>query len=677
MQSKFARLTGLVVLFILSTGYLNAQRDPMRFGRINQEDLEMTRFEADTSAKAVILGDYGVVEIRYHASDGFQYHFTRHQRIKILHRDAFDLGDFNISLHSSRGQSERLSNLKANVFNMENGRMQRTSFSRRDAFEEEVSEYLKYVNFALPNIKEGSVIEVEYTIVSPFLFTLPTWFFQYVHPTVFSEFRIYAPEYFYYKPLMQGFLTLNQHSTTSRSRNFDVEWEEELAMGRRRKHKMRVDYQENFHLFRIENAPAFTLEPHMNAPINYVSKIEHELVHFRWPYGPMRDFSSTWEQLTTRLLESESFGRLLNRSGFLSEEAKQIASTYQEPHERMVAAFELVQSHMNWNQRNGIYAGRSLRRAWNDQQGNVADINLALVLLLRELDIQADPVILSTRAHGIINPAQIMLDKFNYVVAIASIDGENYLLDATNKHNPWYLLPERCLNGQGRLIVAGRGRWVNLEAVADNITHTRSHIIISPCGGIEVNMEREKARYDRARMEARYRSYNKVEDFMDAFEASNQGADLKDFQLANQGDWSQPLVSTYHFEIPSLDGTPSDVLYVQPLLNDAYTSNPFRLETRQFPVDFVFPFKRTYEITIQVPEGYTIDEMPRNSRFSLARRAGSYNCTYARTDDGNVTVTIEMDIRKALFLADEYQDLRNFFARIVEEQARTVVLKKL
>jgi hypothetical protein len=34
-----------------------------------------------------------------------------------------------------------------------------------------------------------------------------------------------------------------------------------------------------------------------------------------------------------------------------------------------------------------------------------------------------------------------------------------------------------------------------------------------------------------------------------------------------------------------------------------------------------------------------------------------------------------MDINKPLFLPEEYRELRNFYAKIVEEEARSIVLK--
>ncbi len=651
MKFNVFSLAGLTAILCLLATTVYSQRAPMRFGRIDRTELNMPYYEADSTAKAVVLGDYGMVEMRWSNDRGFYYSYTRHLRVKIFHQDATDLADFRIYLHSGSSGRERLSTLRGNIHTPENGRMVRTRFRRSDSYTEDVNDYLRSVNFTLPNVREGSVFEIQYTIDSPFLFTLPIWAFQSEYPTVFSEFRTLIPDYFIYRPLMQGYLSLSEHDSNIRS--------DDVVFTR----------------YRVNDAPAFQREPFMNALINYVSKIELELAAFTPRYGRQLDFSTTWPQLTKTLLESSSFGRQIERSGFLTEEAEAIKAAHDNDQDRMIAAFELIQGEMTWNNSNSIYARRTLRRAWNDKEGNAADINLMLIALLREMDINADPVILSTRSNGMINPAQIMLNKFNYVIAHARIDGEIYLMDATQKHVPYYLLPERALNDRGRLICERRGDWVNLEAFNENLIHVKSNIQLKACGSVHTTLEKEKTNYYRLSLESRFRTFDREEDFMDNFERSNEGVDLIDFELLNNNDWNNQLISKYEYEIPEIDPAPRDLLYINPLMTDRIETNPFRLEAREYPVDFIYPQKRIYEITIQIPEGYEVDEMPRNTRFSIPRRGGSYAASYTRLECGNILVNIEWEIAKAMFLPNEYQGLREFYSRMVEEQSRNIVLR--
>ena len=653
-----------IILFLaVSVVSVNAQRDPFRYDKIDDEYIEMTRYENDTTAKAVILGDYGVVEIRLGRS-GFESHFMRRMRVKILDQEAADIANYSLPLYSGGTSRERLANLKAVIYTPENGKVTRTKFKRSDTYEEEISDNLKYVNFTLPNVKEGTVYDLEYTIVSPYLSTLQTWYFQDYYPTVLSEFRLYIPEYFYYKPMMGGYLALDERINDSHVKRIRVE-------------SSNISYTENITILRVNNAPGFKTEPFMNSPINYLSKIEHEIVTFRAGFGRSTDYSSTWPKLSKQLMESNSFGKMLNRSNFLSDEVSKIMETHSEPADRMVAAFSLIQQEMTWNNRNGIYATQNLRKVWDDKQGNAADINLLLVVLLRELEIDAEPVILSTRSHGIVNPTQIMLSSFNYTIAWAKVGDDEFVMDATEKHTPFYLLPTRCINGEGRLISETRGRWVSLEAYADNTVHTISNVTVKPCGSIHAEMFRHKDNYMRLALDRAYRNFDREEDFLDDFESDYPGMELIDFEIQNRDDWSEPLITRYEYEIPEIDTSPKDLLYVNAMGIDKMESNPFLSEERLFPVDFTYPEKKTYEININIPEGYAVEELPRNVRINMPGRGGRFVCNYSVNDDNTIQVNVEYELSKALYTSDEYQRVKNFFSRMVEEQARLIVLKKI
>jgi hypothetical protein len=294
---------------------------------------------------------------------------------------------------------------------------------------------------------------------------------------------------------------------------------------------------------------------------------------------------------------------------------------------------------------------------------------------LRELDIEAQPVVLSTRNNGIINQSQIMLEKFNYVIAMAQIDNQTILMDATQKNYPYFMLPQRCLNNQGRIITATGGGWINLDTGKDNVIHTEARITLEPSGALMANMMKKYTRYERTDFDDHYRSFTNEEEFLDRFEARRPGAEIDNFSLENRDDWSLPLIASFTMQYASTDNTTKKLLYVNPLLGERMTVNPFTREERLFPVDFIYPHKRSFSITIEVPQGYTIEEIPRNARIIMPRNAATYNSLYSRNDNGDIVVTVEMDINKPLFLPEEYRELRNFYAKIVEEEARSIVLK--
>jgi hypothetical protein len=103
--------------------------------------------------------------------------------------------------------------------------------------------------------------------------------------------------------------------------------------------------------------------------------------------------------------------------------------------------------------------------------------------------------------------------------------------------------------------------------------------------------------------------------------------------------------------------------------------NIFKHEKREYPVDFGSPKDETYMSKIVIPDGYTIDELPKPKAMALPGNAAKY--TYNVTQTGNVLNVISMlQINKSLFLQDEYPHLREFYNQVVAKQAEQIVLKR-
>src|SRR5690606_40821111 len=83
------------VLLIVSPIWLFAQKDPMKFGKISQEEVDLQYFEKDSSAVAVVLADYGHAYINLSIG---KLIFERHTRIKILKKERSE--EHTSELHS-------------------------------------------------------------------------------------------------------------------------------------------------------------------------------------------------------------------------------------------------------------------------------------------------------------------------------------------------------------------------------------------------------------------------------------------------------------------------------------------------------------------------------------------------------------------------------------------------
>jgi len=658
----------LISLCFYATSF--GQKDPMRFGKISTDDLKMESYANDPEADAVILGDFGTTTFEWSDREGFQSNFTRHLRIKVFKREAYKYGDFKIKLFGNKESGDKLIRVKASSYYLENGKVIENSLSKKDIFVEVIHPRLHSENFSVPGLREGCVFEVEYTVVSNFIFDLQGWQFQYDIPAIFSEYRTYIPEYFIYKQLAKGFLKL-QTDKNSNTRTYTIG---QTSGGGRIDNKT-INYREDYSQYRIDNVVAFRSEPFMNDAINYYSQIEFELAAVNWPSGKVKDFSSDWDKVNKELLDASDFGDELKHGNVVKDQSELLNTQYSDPKERMLAAYELIRKTITWNNRNSIYVTSSLKKAIAEGKGNSAEVNMALVLLLRECGIQADPVILSTRKNGLVFPTQIMISKFNYVIARAKVGEETFLLDATQTDYPYFLLPEKCINGEGRIISETNAGWVQLDEPPVSETKELTQIMLKPNGNMDASITRQLTNHAAADLFNHIKSFVSQEEYLDKLESGKNGMSITKFTVKNDTNWSKPFEYYYLATIINNDEQAKEMITLDPLIFEKQESNPFRLEDRQFPVDFIYPRKSTQIIRIVLPEGYVVDQMPENIAVALPDNAGFFR--YRTIHSGQqIQLSVEVFINKAFFPYAEYADLKAFYSMMVQKQAESIIIKK-
>ena len=197
MNSKLFNFQTLLVLLttvILTTSYTIAQKAPIKFGKIERADLEMKVYPADSSAIAAILCDYGHF-------DATSFQFTRMLRIKILKKEGEDWGNKVFPISSK-------SDIKGITFNLENGEIVESKLKNESIFKERVTEDNIRLRVAMPNVKEGSIIDLMFS----FSGFPDEWRFQEEIPVRWSELIIEPSTYFSLRKNFFGYQRLAENS---------------------------------------------------------------------------------------------------------------------------------------------------------------------------------------------------------------------------------------------------------------------------------------------------------------------------------------------------------------------------------------------------------------------------------------------------------------------------------
>lgn len=116
-------------------------------------------------------------------------------------------------------------------------------------------------------------------------------------------------------------------------------------------------------------------------------------------------------------------------------------------------------------------------------------------------------------------------------------------------------------------------------------------------------------------------------------------------------------------------------MYINPIITGQLDENPFKTEKREYPVDFGNPQEKMYLCKIVIPDGYEIEELPKQKVIMLPGNAAKF--AYSVTSTGNtINVMSSFQINKSLFLQTDYPNLREFYNQVVAKQTEQIVLKK-
>ena len=650
---------------IISILYLNtyAQKKEFKFGKVVLEDFQAKPFGQDSAASAIKLFDIGdcYFEISQRTG-GFLYVYERHVRYKILNKNSYDLADYSIGLRKENGSAkEELYNFDAATYNIVDGKIVTSKPNKEAKFSEEFNKTYTYKKIALPNVKEGSIIEFRFTIKSNFLFNLRGWSFQSDIPTIYSEYNVKIPEFLNYKTNISGYIPIIKTKDEKIVTNY-VEGLRSSA---------------HYNQYILENVPALKDEAFITTLDDYRPMVGFELRSTRFPGEFLKDYSSTWATIIVDLAKDENFGLFINKNYYTKTILPNIIKTEKDTLEIAKLILNHIKKNIKWNKSSYFYANETNPKAvFEKKSGNSADINLSLINLLREAKINASPVLISTRNNGT-HPGYPIISKFDNVIAHVIIGNKNILIDATDEDLPLGMISYQNLNHQGFLINLKTlsGNWVSTEPIVGSEKIFVLNLVLDTDNKLKGSYIQYAKGYTALDIRNTYRNTNNETEYLKNFKKNKAGLEISSYELSNLNNLSDILSETMKVVIEDNVEEAGNLVYFSPLLFERTKENLFKQDTRVFPVDFAMPTKESYLIRIDFPENYEIDKLPKSATYKIPGNIGTFSISFFSQEKA-LLVKSNIDITKSIYTTDEYFDLKELFKIIVEKQAEQIVFKK-
>lgn len=648
----------LVLLSLFALNMMGQTIEPnLKWGKPTDEELTMTEYSLDKDAEAVEL--YRLVEVDYWLLDGsFKVVNRIKGRVKVLKDEGKELANGSITFREDEGNSaykEAVIGLKAMAYNMVDGKLTKTKMESSMIFEERLDKNQKRIKFSVPQVKVGTVIEYEYRIESDFYNDLRDWYAQKEIPVLYSKYVLTVPEWFSFSIDQTGAHSI-EHQKSYGS----------IMVGS-------SSITTNKDIFIARNLPALKGDDYVWHVDDYGCKVTHELKGIYVPGEVHKDYTSSWEDIEKILLDDEDFGGRIKKSSPLKSEIVSAGiPAITDPTERVAAVWKLLKSKVRWDGKYAFWA-KSGSKVLKEGTGSNADINFLFINMLRDAGVDAEPVVLRLRSKGHLPLTHASLKYLStFVVAITMNDSSTAYFDASSEDGFLNVLPSVLLVDKARAIRKDHSaEWVNLQDLGDGKETTVVQAKISDSGLISGQYVSTCYGNAAAILRKKWRTAQDSTKLIHEMQEENS-MEISSHRQEGRDSFSPSMQDIFDFtkQCTTADG----IIYLNPQVIKPMIKNPFKDETRDLPIEFPFKQKETVNVLLTLPEGWQIEDMPK----PIVLKYDGITARYVYTlNEGLLSMRYQLEINRTFFSKEQYQDIKSFFDKVVENNNSIITLKKL
>ncbi|WP_330442519.1 DUF3857 domain-containing protein [Flavobacterium sp. C4GT6] len=662
-----------VLLLLLTSTTLFAQN--YKPGKVSEKELEEKACPYDIDATAAVLYEKGEISFDFNSQGKWIIVTDVFVRLKVYSKDGYGYANEGVSYYVDGVNSESVDFSDLVVYNLLDGKVDKTKIKDDDVFDEEINKKWRVKKVAFPNVKEGSVIEFRYVKKTPYIASLPDWYFQRDIPVKKSEVEFGVPQCFVYSRILSPYFPLEQDKKT---RNAYREYSTSVgkgvygtSSGSNKSEKASLTFTENVYIYKAENVPALKNEVFVDNINNYRSFVKHQLSSSQMPGEAEKKYASDWDTVASKIYEDEDFGKQIENQSYYREDVDALLQGVTNDEKKIEIIFDYVKNKMAWNGDKSYLCTGNLKRAYDNRTGNSADINLMLVSMLKYARVNANPILLSTRDNG--HVAFVNRSEFNYVIAGAQLPGKVVLLDATSKNAGIDVVPVRTLNVFGRMITDDL-KAKEISLMPEKKSRTNVMLIASLDAEGQIDGDMKKQYFDYEALLYREEKGNSSEDDKIRGLENRYGIRVEEYKALNVNEVSKAVVEEVSFT--SDVDVAGDKMYFSPMLMLGMTQNPFKQEERVYPIDVLYPRQERYAITINIPDGYKVESLPESIALGTQDDFVSYKFVVAVNQNNQIQIIAQEDVKYARINPEYYRDFKAFYGDLVKKQTEKIVLVK-
>jgi len=253
------------------------------------------------------------------------------------------------------------------------------------------------------------------------------------------------------------------------------------------------------------------------------------------------------------------------------------------------------------------------------------------------------------------------------------IDGRVWYLDAAHRKLGFGQLDEECYNGPARIISRTDSGSIDLEA--DSLEERKATVVNISAIDKDAGGTWESTLGSQESYELRENMNEEEKKTFFKNIQTQYGDDLTigdaDIDSLERPDDPVKVHFSFNFHKRGEDAK----MYLNPFIGAGLRKNPFMAADRKYPIEMPNVPDELYVLNMQIPDGYSVEELPKSIRAALNSHDGTFEYLIGE-QGGMIQLRCRLKLNKATFGPEDYANLRDFYAMVVKKEAEPIVLKK-
>jgi len=642
----------LLVSFIFDEGFSQNGEEALqeleifeKFGQVSDSDFEI---EPDHSYPYEFLLKESTVRVE-ETSRGIIAMIDYLIRIKVLSDDPFDKAEASmvgIPFYFADG-IEQVRHIEGITHHPDGSR---TYLSEGQLRTVDLNSRYRIVEFEMPEVQQGSILEYKYRIERRYIEELPDFHFAQRVPTREAVLNFKNTEFVRYNAIEENV-------------DFDVEYSEQFVDTSSVPLVFTYQRPEPVYIqkWKAEDIPAVEDASYISSIDDIRAKIRFQISEFGIPRQPLEN---SWEFVKAQILRNNNPYDYVEAFSYLKEIGEQIAAEKNDAVSVQDSVFQFVNENVQFNGQTAVFAQRGLAHVLNGEPANQAEINMTLLAILRGAGIDAKPFYLSGREFGRINKEFPSLYQFNSMLVISELDGEVYFMDASFPHSLPNLISVEAYNVEGMLITEDNYEWVDISPDLSVFSLDISlDARLSSDGDLSGTISAVTGGYASQQIRRDFSLGTPPDEIIwETFFDVYPDAVLEENQIEIDEENRDRVHVSAQFEIPNYAVTFAEGVEFRPMVVGYLFSNPFEADDRNVPITLDAPELISINYKIDLPDGYSFETSGETNSTSLR---GAMLFEEYLADGNTIEYSFDIEISRKEFSAEEYTRLRRIYERWV------------